>query len=146
MAFNFIANTAAILAIGSNAIEAGEVGARRASKGAQTAVAVKDIKDYTGDSLLNKSSEKHNAMKEMVRKSDFLTGFHKIGGGITGFASGIVEGMKGNWLSTGFAALTLAIRNRTAKTIGVVGTGVSMLWDFLKNGTNLFTKRNLIEK
>lgn len=146
MAFNFIANTAAILAIGSNVIEAGEVGARRASKGAQTAVAVKDIKDYTGDSLLNKSSEKHNAMKEMVRKSDFLTGFHKIGGGITGFASGIVEGMKGNWLSTGFAALTLATRNRTVKTIGIVGTGVSMLWDFLKNGTNLFTKRNLIEK
>ncbi len=146
MAFNFIANTAAILAIGSNVIEAGEVGARRASKGAQTAVAVKDIKDYTGDSLLNKSSEKHNAMKKMVRKSDFLTGFHKIGGGITGFASGIVEGMKGNWLSTGFAALTLATRNRTVKTIGIVGTGVSMLWDFLKNGTNLFTKRNLIEK
>ena len=40
MAFNFIANTAAILAIGSNAIEAGELGTRRASKSADTAVAV----------------------------------------------------------------------------------------------------------
>ena len=146
MAFNFIANTAAILAIGSNAIEAGELGTRRASKSADTAVAVNDIKNYTGDTVLNKSSEKHNAMKQMVRKADTLTGFHKIKGGTLGFVSGIVEGMKGNWLSTGFAALTLISKNKTVKTVGLIGTGASMLWDFIKNGTNLFARKNTLEK
>ena len=67
MAFNFIANTASIMSIASSAIEAGELGARNASQAARTAVAIKDIKDYTGDSMLNKSSEKHNAMRLFQR-------------------------------------------------------------------------------
>lgn len=146
MAFNFIANAASILSVTSSAIEAGELGVRTAKQSARTAVAVKDIKDYTGDSMLNKSSEKHNAMKEIVRNGDFFTGIYKAGGAISGFGKGLWDGMKGNWLSTGFAAMTLACRNRTAKTIGLIGMTGSMLYDFIKNGTNLFTRKDIIEK
>lgn len=146
MAFNFIANTASIMSIASSAIEAGELGARNASQAARTAVAIKDIKDYTGDSMLNKSSEKHNAMKEIVRNGDFFTGFYKAGGAISGFFKGLWDGMKGNFLSTGFAAMTLAFKNKTVKTVGLIGMAGSMLYDFVKNGTNLFTKKDIIEK
>ncbi len=146
MAFNFIANAASIMSITSSAIEAGELAARNASQTARTAVAIKDINDYTGDSMLNKSSEKHNAMKQFVRNGDFFTGFYRAGGAITGFCKGLYDGMKGNWLSVGFSALTLASKKKAPKMVGLIGMTCSMAYDFIKNGTNLFTKKNIIEK
>ena len=146
MAFNFIANTASIMSIASSVIEAGELGVRNAKQSARTAVAIKDIKDYTGDSMLNKSSEKHNAMKELIRSGDFFSGAYKVGGAVTGFCKGFWNGMKGNWLSAGFAAITLAFKSRTIKAVGLIGMAGSMGYDFIKNGTNLFTKKDIIEK
>ncbi len=149
--FNFVANAASVLSIASSAIEAGECGLRNAKKSASRAVAIKDIKDYTGDSVLNKSSVKHNTMKEIVRRGDFFTNIHEAGGAISGFCKGVWEGMKGNWLSTGFAAMTLAAKGKTntsraVKTVGMAGMTLSMLYDFIKNGTNIFTKKDTIEK
>lgn len=146
MAFNFIANTAAVLSLTSSAFEAGEAGMRNASQNAKAAVAINDIKNYTGDSLLNKSSEKHNEMKKIVRSGDLTTWFHKSSGAVSGFIKGAAQGLRGNLPSVGFSALTIAAKNKTLKTIGVVGVGITTAWDFLKNGTNLFTKRNTIEK
>lgn len=146
MAFNFVANAAAALSLVSTGIEAGENGARKASASMRNAVAIKDIKDLTGDSLLNKPSEKHNAMKNAVRELDLFTGFYKAGGAIAGFTKGAVQALKGNIPAVGFSALTLAARNRAVKTIGVAGVLATTAWDFLKNGTNLFTKKNMIEK
>ena len=146
MAFNFVANATAITSLASSALEAGELAVREAKQSAKTAVAIKDIRDFTGDSMLNKSSEKHNAMKEIVRNSDFTVGIHKAAGAITGFFGGFVEGMKGNLPATGFSLITLLSSNRTVKAIGAVGTGVSMFFDFIKNGTNFFVDKSLIEK
>ena len=146
MAFNFVANAAAIASLASSAFEAGEMGAREARQSSKRAVAIKDIRYFTGDRVLNKSSEKHNAMKAIVRDSDFLTTFHKIGGGVTGFFKGVFDGMKDNLITAGFSIITLLSKNKTVKTIGVAGLGISTAWDFLKNGTNLFTDKSLIEK
>ena len=85
-------------------------------------------------------------MKAIVRDSDFLTTFHKIGGGVTGFFKGVFDGMKDNLITAGFSIITLLSKNKTVKTIGVAGLGISTAWDFLKNGTNLFTDKSLIEK
>lgn len=144
--FNVLANIASVATIASVAIDAGQRGFKNGSKSAQNAVAIKDIKDYTGDSVLNKPSEKHNSMKAMVRESDFFTGFYKAGGAVSGFIKGAGESLKGTLPMLGFSALTLASKNKTAKTVGLVGMGVSHVWDFLKNGTNLFTKKDIIEK
>jgi len=147
MGFNFIANAASVLALTSNAIDAGKNGLKNGSTSARNAVAIKDIRDYTGDSVLNKPSEKHNAMKEIVRSGDFTTGFYKAGSAITGFFKGVWDNMKGNWASTGFAALTLASgKNKNLKSIGVVGMTISLVYDFIKNGTNLFVRKDTIEK
>ena len=146
MAFNFGANAAAIASLASSAFETGEMGAREARQSSKRAVAIKDIRELTGDRVLNKSSEKHNAMKAIVRDSDFLTTFHKIGGGVTGFFKGVFDGMKDNLITAGFSIITLLSKNKTVKTIGVAGLGISTAWDFLKNGTNLFTDKSLIEK
>lgn len=137
----------AALALTSTAIEAGRKGFKKASAGAQTAVAVKDIRDYTGDSKLNVSSDKHNAMKEMVRNSNLTTGLHGIKGAVCGFCKGMYEGIRNNIVSTSFAILTLASKkNNVLRTIGVIGCGISTAWDFISNGTNLFTKKDTIEK
>lgn len=144
--FRFIANTAAFLSITSSAIEAGKKGLNDASKCAQTAVAIGDVKDITNDSYLNKPSEKHNAMKEFVRKHDLLSGTRRAQGAMYGFVTGIAKGIKGNLLSIGFSTMTLASKNKKVKTAGVIGTGISLVWDFIKNGTNLLIKRDVIEK
>ncbi len=147
MAFNFVANAAAIASLVGITAEAGGRGARVASQSGDRALAIKDIRDLTGDSYLNSPSEKHNTMKRWVRESDMLSGFYKAGGAISGFFRGAFETVKGNLPTIGFSALTLATRNRTVKTIGLVGAAASMLVDFVLNGTNLFSKnKNLIEK
>ncbi len=146
MAFNFVANTAALLSLASSAIDAGQKGKSKASKNARCEVAIKDIKTYEGDSTLNYSSQKHNEMKKMVSNSDFLTGFYKAKGAISGFFGGATESAAKNLPSIGFAAFTLGTKNKTLKTIGLTGTLLSMVIDFIKNGTNLFAKKNVIEK
>lgn len=146
MAFNFVANAAAITSLVGVTAEAASRGATVASQSGKRAVAIKDIKDLTGDSMLTSPSEKHNAMKKWVRKSDMLTGLHKLGGNISGFFRGVSDSLMRNLATTGFSVLTLASRNRTVKTVGIIGALTSMAIDFVKNGTNMFTDRNLIEK
>ena len=158
MAFKFVANSVAILSLASSAIEAGKKGFKKADSCAKTSVAVKDIQDYTGDSLLNKPSEKYNAMKEIVRNNDVSSGWQAIKGGVLGFVKGAFNVVKDNIVSVGFAILTLAANGKNPdtgkitklskgiKTVGVIGCGASMAWDFIKNGTNLFTKKDVIEK
>lgn len=146
MVVNIIANGAAISALGSVAIEAGAMAKRRASRASKTAVAIKDIKDYSGDATLNKSSDKHNSMKKYVRNSQVLTNLTRAKGAVTGFLSGITEGMKGNIPTTIFSIVTLASKRREIKVASTVLMGCSMAWDFIKNGTNLFADRKIIEK
>ncbi len=146
MVFKLITNSMAILSLTSSAIEAGQRGFKKASSSARTELASKDIKDINADLMLNKPSEKHNAMKEYVRQGDFTSGFYKAKGALSGFFKGTYEGMKGNFLSAGFAILTLASKNKTIKTIGAIGCGLSGAWDFIKNGTNLLSGEDTIEK
>lgn len=146
MVFNFVANAAAIASLTGVTVEAAGRGKKVGSQSADRAVAINDIKNLTGDSFLNSPSEKHNAMKKWVRGLDITTPFIKAGGAVSGFFKGAGETIKRNLPTVGFSALTLISRNRTIKTIGIVGTVVSMAYDFIKNGTNLFTNRNLIEK
>lgn len=144
--FKQIANTAAVLSLASSIIDAGKKAMKDASNCAQTAVAIKDIKDISGDSLLNAPSEKYNTMKSFVRNADLTTGSYKVAGAVYGFVTGFAKITKNNLASISFSILTLASKNKVMKTIGVAGTGLSMAWDFIKNGTNLFTKKNSIEK
>ena len=144
--FNKIANITAGFSLASSMIEAGKLGVRKAKANAKHEVAIKDIRDYTGDSKLNTSSDKHNAMKEIIRKGGFFISLYKMKGAATGFARGFCEGMKPNIMSAGFAAFTLAAKGRTAKMVGVAGCAISSAWDFVKNGTNLFADKDTIEK
>lgn len=144
--FNLTANAAAIFSLVSVGVDASKTALKQASHSSKTEVAINDIKNYSGDSILSKPSEKYNSMKKMVRELDITTGFHKAKGAISGFASGFAKGMKDTLPIVGFSFLTLASKNKTVKTVGVAGMGISTVWDFLKNGTNLFSKRNLIEK
>ena len=50
MAFNFVANATAITSLASSALEAGELAVREAKQSAKTAVAVKEQKEFLGES------------------------------------------------------------------------------------------------
>lgn len=144
--FNKVANTAAVLSLASCVIESGAKGVKTAKADSKTEVAIKNIRDLTGDSKLNKSSGKYKAMKEIVRSSDFTAPIYGAKGAITGFCRGAFHGIKNNILSIPFAAMTLVCKGKIGKTIGIAGLGISMAWDFIKNGTNLFTDKSTIEK
>ncbi len=144
--FNFVANAAAVASLISVGSEAKNGGIKEGRKGAITSVAVYDIQNATGDTLLNMKSSKHNAMKQAVRDTDLLSGLYKVKGAISGFGKGVYDNIRRNLATTIFAVGTLAVKNKTAKTIGVTGMLMSIVWDFLDNGTNLFTKTDTIEK
>ena len=146
MVFNFAANAAAVLSLASTSIEAGKMGVKKAKANSRTEVAIKDIRDYSGDSVLNKESDKYDAMKKMVRESDVTAGLTRFKGAVSGFFQGAWSGLKDNLISAGFAGLTLAAKNKTIKTIGVIGCGLATTWDFIANGTNLFANKDTIEK
>ena len=110
--FSKIANVAAGCSLASTFIEAGKRGVRKAKANAKHELTVKDIRDYTGDSKLNTSSDKNNAMKQIIRKNDLFSSLYQIKGAVTGFVRGFCEGMKPNLISAGFAAFTLASKNR----------------------------------
>ena len=136
----------AILSLASSSIEAGKMGLKKAKASAKTAVAVKDIKDYTGDSLLDKPSDKYDAMKKIVRDGDITSTFHAVSGAVSGFFKGAYDGFKDNVVSAGFAILTLASKNKVVKTIGAAGCGIATAWNFISKGTNLFANKDTIEK
>lgn len=144
--FNKVANTAAVLSLASSVMEMGAKGIKDGRANSKTELAIKNIRDLTGDSKLNKSSGKYKAMKEIVRSGDFTAPLYEAKGALTGFCSGVFQGAKNNILSMSFATMTLLSKGKVGKTIGVAGLGISMAWDFIKNGTNLFTDKSTIEK
>ena len=146
MLFNFVTNTMAALSLGSTALEAGKMGVKKAKANARTEVAIKDIRDYSGDAVLNKESEKYDAMKQIVRDGDVSVGLYSVKGALTGFFEGAWNGLKDNFVSAGFAILTLVAKSKTVKTIGAIGCGLATAWDFIANGTNLFANKDTIEK
>ena len=144
--FKLIANSAAICSLASNIIEAGKMGCRQASAGAKAELAIKDIRDYTGDSLLNVPSDKYNSMKKIMREGDATAGLFEAKGAIKGFFRGALEGMRDNWLPAIFSVTTLFAKSKTVKTIGLVGMAATTAWNLIANGTNLFVDKDAIEK
>lgn len=144
--FNKVVNTAAVLSLASSVIEIGAKGAKKAHANAKTELAIKDIRDLTGDSKLHRSSGKYKAMKEMVRSGDATSSLYEAKGAITGFCKGAFDGIMNNALSMPFALIALISKGKTGKTVGIIGCGLSMAWDFIKNGTNLFIDKDTIEK
>lgn len=144
--FNIGATAASILGLGSVTLEAHSRGKLEAKKGQGKASSNKYVRDAIGASKLNSPSEKHAAIKDFIANGDITDKFHEIGGTIGGYFSGIGKTLWNNIFTTAFALMTLTVKSKMAKTIGLIGMGLSILFDTIVNGTSLFERKDYLDK
>jgi hypothetical protein len=62
----------------------------------------------------------------------------------TGYLYGLGVGLAHNWNTLGCAALTFLAKKRPLKVAGAIGVGLSVAWNFIKNGTNLLEHKDYL--
>lgn len=140
-----VANTSAILATAALALESNQMGVRKAVENSKNQGAKDSIRDVIGTSKLNYSSPLYNESKQEIFKLKTPNMFKDIYHGIAGYIKGFANGIAHNWTTAGFAALTLISKKPKMKAFGAIGLGVSVAWNFIKNGTSIFEKRSYLD-
>lgn len=141
------ATSVALMGAGSVLVESVQVGCNNAQKTAASALTDSFISDTISASKLNYESEKHSATKNFLRNTRMFDGFTKMYNGVGGFFAGFFDTAARNIPTLGFSALTLlAGKHKGLKIAGAIATGVSMLADFLANGTSIFEKNDYLKR
>lgn len=148
-----LANTSALLAAGAVALEANKMGTRKAAENVKTGGAKDSVRDVIGASKLNYPSPMYNEVKKGIFNFKTPNTPMNVAHGVSGYVKGFVNGVSHHLATVGFAALTLIAKgapdkkvSSAFKTIGVIGMGASVVWNFIKNGTNVFEKKNYLDK
>lgn len=137
--------TAGALALTSIGIESCLMGLRHGDKLAIEESARADVQNEVGNSLLNYPSPKYNEAKKISAKY-FPADFYKILGSIKGFFKGVTEGFINNGLTIAFAALSLFAKHKPVKIIALAGLVSSAVANLITNGTNMFEKKDFLDK
>ena len=160
--YRFLTNASAIIAGATVAYESHRMGTRKSAETVKLQGAKDTVRDTIGTSKLNYPSPVHNEIKKKIFNFKTPNSLKNLTHGITGYFDGFVNGVAHNIPTIGFAALTLACKTKlkdvivngvtkqkvnhaSLKTLGIVGLGVSIAWDFLKNGTSVFEQRNYLD-
>lgn len=163
-------NTSAIIALGTVAYEAHKMGARKSSQNMKLGGAKDTIRDTIGASKLNYPSPLYGEVKKGIFGMKTPNPAKDAVHGASGYFNGFMSGVGYNIPTIGFAALTLACKTKmkdvpvtkivkgvsttvmkqkinlaSLKTVGVIGLGLSVVWNFLKHGTNLLEQRNYLD-
>lgn len=147
--YKVIANTSAILASTAIALEANKMGVSKAIENSKNEGAKDTTRDLIGASKLNYPSPLYNEVKKGIFKFKNPNPVSDVYHGVCGYFKGFGNGLVHNIPTIGFAALTLCARGKgkasnAFRTIGVIGLGASVIWNFIKNGTNLFEKKDYL--
>ncbi len=160
--YKILTNTSAIIAAATVAYEAHTMGTRKSAENVKLGGAKDTIRDTIGTSKLNYPSPIYNETKKGIFKIKTPNPFKDIIHGTGGYLDGFMEGLTRNIPTLGFAALTLAAKTKmkdvvvngvtkqkvnhaSLKTVGVVGLGLSVLWNFLKYGTSIFERKDYLD-
>ncbi len=143
---NVATKAAALMATGVSLYEINSLGVRQANIKRESNYADDFIAQNIGSSKLNYPSEKHNAVKKWIRDFQYLPQPSEAWNTVSGYVQGAAQGIFYNALNLGFSALTFFAKKDGLKKAGVVGLGLSMAWDFIANGTNLFEKTDYLRK
>lgn len=144
--FNAGTKIASTLGLASIVIEAHSMGKTASRKTAGQVSADKYVQDSIAASKMNTTSVKHNASKKFLEHSDMVDRIYTTGGKIGGYIKGFASCLWNNIFTVAFGTIALAAKSKTANAIALAGMGISMLYDFIVNGTNLFERKDYLDK
>lgn len=143
---NIAAKSAAILATGATLYDVHYLGKREASVKKESNYADDYIAQNIGANKLNYPSPKNNAIKNFFMDMKIPYQPSELWDSVTGYATGALKGVAHNAATLGFAALTFCAKGNGTKKLGMLGLGVSLAYDFIKNGTNLLERTDYLRK
>lgn len=143
---NIASKTAALLATGASLYDIHKLGVRKANIKRESNYADDFIAQNLGSSKLNYPSEKHNAMKNWIMSFQYPLQLSEVWNTISGYVSGAIDGIGHNLATLGFSALSFFAKKDGLKKVGVLGLGISVAWDFIKNSTNLFERTDYLRR
>jgi len=158
----YLINTAAIIALGTVAYEAHKMGARKSSENVKLGGAKDTVRDTIGASKLNYPSPVYNEVKKGIFNLKTPNPARDAVHGVSGYFNGFMSGATHHIPTLGFAALTLASKTKmknvvkngvtkqkinlaSMKVVGIVGLGLSILWNFLKHGSTIFERKDYLD-
>lgn len=137
---------ASALGLASIVLEGHQMGKIASRKTSGEASADKFIKDEIGASKSNTESPKHAATKDFIAKCDILDNLYTTGSKISGYAKGFLSCCWNNIFTVAFGMLGITAKSKVTRSIALIGLGASMLYDFIVNGTNIFERKDYLEK
>lgn len=137
---------ASALGLASIVLEGHQLGKIASRKTSGEVSADKFIKDEIGASKSNTGSPRHAATKDFIANCDILDNLYTVGAKIGGYAKGFLSCCWNNIFTVAFGMLGISAKSRAGKTIALIGLGTSMLYDFIVNGTNIFERKDYLEK
>ena len=143
---NFATKTASILATGTSLYDIHKLGVQSANIKRESNYADDFIAQTIGASKLNYPSEKHNKMKEWILSFKYPLQDSEVFNTVSGYIQGAIKGIGYNLGTLGFSALAFFAKKDSFKKVGIIGLGLSVAWDFIKNSTNLFEKTDYLRK
>lgn len=142
---NIASKAIAVMATGATLYEANYQGVRKANIKRQSEYADDFIANQIGASKANYPSATHSALKSWLVDFKFPYKFSEFTDTITGYVEGALKGLVRNFSTLGFSALAFFGKGKAQK-IGLIGTGLSVAWDILKNTTNVFERTDYLRK
>lgn len=143
---NIASKTAALLASGTSLYDIHTLGVREANIKRESNYADDFIAQNIGASKLNYPSMKHGNMKDWIMSFSYPLQISEVWNTVSGYVSGALKGIVHNAATLGFSALAFFAKKDGWKKAGVIGLGLSVAWDFIKNSTNLFERTDYLRR
>ena len=141
---NIASKSSALLATGASLYDIHKLGVREANIKREKNYADDFIAEQIGSSKLNYPSEKHNAMKKWLMNFKYPLQISEVWNTVSGYVTGAVKGIGYNLPTLGFSALAFFAKKDCTRKLGIIGLGLSVAWDFIKNSTNIFEKKDYL--
>lgn len=142
---NIAAKAGAIMAAGASLYDVNQQGVRKANIKREKNYADDFIAQQIGASKLNYPSEKHSGMKNWIQSFKYPYQVSELWDTVSGYVQGALKGVALNAATLGFSGLAFFGKKGLQK-VGIIGLGLSVAWDFIKNSTNLFEKTDYLRK
>lgn len=143
---NIASKAAAVMATGASLYDIHTLAKREANIKRERNYADDFIAQQIGASKLNYPSAKHDSMKQWIMDFKYPYQLSELGDTITGYVSGALKGICHNAATLGFSTLAFFAKKPGFKKAGVIGLGLSVAWDFIRNSTNLFERTDYLRK
>ncbi len=143
---NVASKAAALMASGASLYDIHSLAKREANIKRESNYADDFIAQNIGASKLNYPSAKHNGMKQWIMDFQYPLQLSEVWNLASGYVVGAAKGICHNFATLGFSALAFFAKKDGMKKFGVIGLGLSVAWDFIKNSTNLFEKTDYLRK